>query len=61
MHNDDLLTRSFEFVEIYDLGDIEVYRMVLMLDNDFLVTFFAVVGTLDEEAEQWLNEIAVRY
>ncbi|MDH6429050.1 MULTISPECIES: hypothetical protein [unclassified Paenibacillus] len=61
LHNDDLLTRSFEFVEIYDLGDIEVYRMVLMLDNDFLVTFFAVVGTLDEEAEQWLNEIAVRY
>lgn len=56
----DLLTQSFEFVEIYNLGDIEVYRMVLMLDNDFRLAFFAV-GTLDEEAEQWLNEIAIRY
>ena len=61
LHGDDLFTHVFEFVEICELGDIEAYRIVLMLDNDFLVTFFAVVGTLDEEAEQWLHEIAIKY
>jgi hypothetical protein len=61
LHGDDLFTRTFEFVEIFELQDIEAYRMVVMLDNDFLVTFFAIVGTLDGEAEQWLNEIAIRY
>lgn len=39
LHGDNLLSRTFEFVEIFELEDIEAYRMVVMLDNDFLVTF----------------------
>lgn len=54
------LCRAVEFVERLDLGELQAYRFAALLDNDFLVTFFTLAGTHNEEVEQWLIEQAQR-
>lgn len=58
--NDDAPRRAVEFVEKLDLGEVQAYRLAAMLDNDFVVTFFTLAGTHDEEVERWLSEQAHR-
>lgn len=56
----DFIRHAVEFVEKLDLGEVQTYRLAVMLDNDFVVTIFTLAGTHDEEAEQWLSEQAQR-
>ncbi|MEK3688270.1 hypothetical protein [Paenibacillus sp. FSL R10-2736] len=53
-----LLGSMPEYVEVYNLGDIQIYKIVVMHTNDYMVTFFTQVGIHDEEVEQWLKEMA---
>lgn len=52
--------RAVEFVEKLNLGEVQAYRLAVLLDNDFVVTFFTLAGTHNEEVEQWLSEQAQR-
>ncbi|RAV00171.1 hypothetical protein [Paenibacillus sp. YN15] len=54
------LPHAVEFVEKLNLGEVQAYRLAALLDNDFVVTFFTLAGTHDEEAEQWLSQQAQR-
>ena len=58
--NGDDLSRAIEFVETLDLDEVQAYRLAAVLDNDFVVTVFTVVGTHNEEEEEWLKEQARR-
>ena len=58
--SDEFLRRAVEFVEKLELGEVQAYRLAAILDNDSLVTVFTVVGTHNEEKEEWLNEQARR-
>ncbi|WP_218642158.1 hypothetical protein [Paenibacillus odorifer] len=53
-----LLGSMPEYVETLQLGDITVYKIVVMYTNDFIITFFTQKGIHAEEIEQWLNEQA---
>ena len=52
----NLLDTWPEYVEKYDLGQMAVYKIVLMPDNDCVVNIFSEVGQLDREVEHWLEE-----
>ena len=52
----DLLDTWPEYVERYDLGQMAVYKIVLMPDNDCVVNIFSEVGQLDKKVENWLEE-----
>lgn len=52
------LSLAVEFVEKLDLGEVQAYRLAALLDNDFVVTYFTLAGTHNEEVEQWLSEQA---
>ncbi|MMZ66259.1 hypothetical protein D1872_287380 [compost metagenome] len=41
--------RSVEFVEQFCLGEVKAYRLAVMLDNDYLITFFTLAGVHEEE------------
>ena len=47
-----------EYVERYELGQMAVYKIVLMPDNDCVVNIFSEVGQLDPDVENWLEEQA---
>ncbi|MGQ4680711.1 hypothetical protein [Paenibacillus polymyxa] len=47
-----------EYVELYDLGNIQIYKIVVMNTNDYIITLFTQVGIHHKEAEQWLREQA---
>ena len=52
----NLLDTWPEYVERYELGQMAVYKIVLMPDNDCVVNIFSEVGQLDREIERWLEE-----
>ncbi|WDM22286.1 hypothetical protein [Paenibacillus polymyxa] len=56
---DDGLFGSYpEYVELFDLGSIQIYKIAVMNTNDYIITLFTQVGIHHKEAEQWLKEQA---
>ncbi|MCH1642182.1 hypothetical protein MJ257_18960 [Paenibacillus timonensis] len=56
-----LLGSCPEYVETLDLGDCQrAYKIAVLYDNDYLMTFFTQTGAHDEEVEQWLKDQAER-
>lgn len=52
-----LLGSCPEYVELLNVGGgLRAYRVVVLYDNDYLMTFFTQVGAHDEEVEQWLKD-----
>lgn len=50
-----------EYVELLDVGEgLQAYKVAVLYDNDYLMTFFTQTGVHDEEVEQWLKEQAER-
>jgi hypothetical protein len=50
-----------EYVELFNLGNgLQAYKVAVLYDNDYLMTFFTQAGAHDEEVEQWLKEQAER-
>lgn len=50
-----------EYVELLDVGGgLHAYKVVVLYDNDYLMTFFTQTGAHDEEVEQWLKDQAER-
>ncbi|KAF6627795.1 hypothetical protein [Paenibacillus polymyxa] len=47
-----------EYVELYDLGNTQIYKIAVMNTNDYIITLFTQVGIHHKEAEQWLKEQA---
>ncbi|TDF88860.1 hypothetical protein [Paenibacillus piri] len=59
--NGGLLGSFPEYVELLDLGEgLQVYKVAVLYDNDYLMTFFMLAGAHDEEVEQWLRDQAER-
>jgi hypothetical protein len=44
-----------EFVEAVDLGDVAVYRVGVLLDNEVMMIFLSAAGQFDPEVEAWLQ------
>jgi hypothetical protein len=56
-----LLGSCPEYVELLDVGGgLQAYKVAVLYDNDYLMTFFTQAGAHDEEVEQWLKEQAER-
>lgn len=56
-----LLGSCPEYVELLDVGEgLQVYKNVVLNDNDYLMTFFTQARAYDEEVEQWLKDQAER-
>jgi hypothetical protein len=56
-----LLGSCPEYVELLDLGEgLHLYKVAVLYDNEYLMTFFTQAGAHDEEVEQWLKEKAER-
>lgn len=56
-----LLGSCPEYVELLDIsGGHQTYKVVVLYDNDYLMTFFTQAGAHDEEVEQWLKDHAER-
>ena len=54
-----LLASCPEYVELLDVGKgLQAYKVVVLYDNDYLMTFFTLAGAHDEEVEQWLKDQA---
>lgn len=50
-----------EYVELLNMGEgIQAYKIAVLYDNDYLITFFTLLGEHDEEVEQWLRDQAER-
>ncbi|MBY3618859.1 hypothetical protein HGO21_04810 [Acinetobacter sp. CUI P1] len=50
-----------EYVELLNMGEgIQAYKIAVLYDNDYLITFFTLLGAHDEEVEQWLRDQAER-
>jgi hypothetical protein len=50
-----------EYVELLDVSEgLQAYKVVVLYDNDYLITFFTQAGAHDEEVEQWLKDQAER-
>jgi hypothetical protein len=50
-----------EYVELFDVGEgLHVYKVAVLFDNDYLMTFFTQAGAHDKEVEQWLRDQAER-
>jgi hypothetical protein len=47
-----------EYVERIPLKDVDIYRIGVLYNNDYMMLFYSVVNTLDEETEAWLKEQA---
>ena len=55
-----LLGSCPEYVETLDLGYCQkAYKMAVLYDNDYLMTFFTIASAHDEEVEQWLKDQAL--
>ncbi|MNC77316.1 hypothetical protein D3C75_1292380 [compost metagenome] len=56
-----LLGSCPEYVELLDVGEgLQVYKVAVLYDNNYLMTFFKQAGAHDEEVEQWLKDQAER-
>ena len=56
-----LLGSCPEYAELLDIGEgLQEYKIAVMYDNDYLMTFFTQTGAHDEEVEQWLKDQAER-
>lgn len=56
-----LLGSCPEYIELLELGEgLQAYKVAVLYDNDYLMTFFTQSGAHDEEVEQWLREQAER-
>ncbi|MFE0555073.1 hypothetical protein ACFW1P_03925 [Paenibacillus sp. NPDC058910] len=56
-----LLGSCSEYVELLDVGEVlQVYKIAVLYDNDYMMTFFTQDGAHDEEVEQWLKDQAER-
>jgi hypothetical protein len=56
-----LLGSCPEYVELLDIGEgLHAYKIAVLYDNDYLMTFFTQVGAHDEGVEQWLKDQAGR-
>jgi hypothetical protein len=59
--SDGLLSSCPEYVELLDVGEgLQAYKIAVLFDNDYLMTFFTQAGAHDEEVEQWLRNQAER-
>ncbi len=57
--NGGLLGSFPEYVELLDVGEgIQAYKIAVLYDNDYMMTFFTQAGAHDEEVEQWLRDQA---
>ncbi|MEK4459672.1 hypothetical protein [Paenibacillus sp. FSL R10-2748] len=56
--DDGLFGSCPEYVELYDLGNIQIYKIAVMNTNDYIITLFTQVGIHHKEVEQWLKELA---
>ncbi|MGG1616692.1 hypothetical protein ACIFQM_24310 [Paenibacillus sp. NRS-1782] len=56
--DDGLFGSCPEYVELYDLGNTQIYKIAIMNTNDHIITLFTQVGIHHKEAEQWLKEQA---
>ena len=53
-----LLTDTMpEYVEKYALGEVSIYKIALMPDNDCTIHIFSRVGVLNQAVEEWLNNL----
>lgn len=58
--DEGLLGSMPEYVETLSLGDnLQVYKIAVLYDNDYMMFFYSQVGIHDEEVEEWLREQAV--
>ena len=48
------------FLLLRDELEVQAYKVAVLYDNDYLMTFFTQAGARDEEVEQWLKEQAER-
>ncbi len=49
------------YVERFNVGEgLQAYKVAVLYDNDYLMTFFTQAGAHDEEVEQWLKDQAKR-
>ncbi|MHA6481652.1 hypothetical protein ACX1C1_07085 [Paenibacillus sp. strain BS8-2] len=55
-----LLGSCPEYVELVDVFGLQTYKVAVLYDNDYLMTFFTQVGAHGEEVEQWLKDQAER-
>lgn len=56
-----LLSSCPEYVELLDVDrGLQAYKVAVLYDNDYLMTFFTQAGAHDEEVEQWLRDQAER-
>jgi hypothetical protein len=56
-----LLGSNPEYVELLDVGaGLQAYKIAVLYDNNYLMTFFTQAGAHDEEVEQWLKDQAER-
>lgn len=50
-----------EYVELLHVGGgLQAYKVALLYDNNYLMTFFTQAGAHDEEVEQWVRDQAER-
>ncbi|MGG4495458.1 hypothetical protein [Brevibacillus reuszeri] len=55
--NGGLLGSLPEYVELLDIGEgLQAYKIAVLYDNDYMMTFFTQAGAHDEEVEQWLKD-----
>ncbi|GAB7057302.1 MULTISPECIES: hypothetical protein [Paenibacillus] len=47
---------GIEYVEKIELPELLIYRICIMLDNDWLAHYIVPAGILDEPTERWLIE-----
>lgn len=47
-----------EYVEAISTEGITIYKIAHMCDNDYLMTYFTIVGSHDEDIEEWLYQQA---
>ncbi len=56
--DEGLLGSIPEYVEKYSAGQVDYYKIVILYDNEYIMTFFSQVGIHDDEVEDWLAEHA---
>ncbi|MDB5054114.1 MAG: hypothetical protein JWM44_2164 [Bacilli bacterium] len=55
--NGGLLGNCPEYVELLDIGEgLQAYKIAVLYDNDYMMTFFTQAGAHGEEVEQWLKD-----
>ncbi|RXT08857.1 hypothetical protein [Ammoniphilus sp. CFH 90114] len=48
-----------EYVDLIELDDLVIYRIGFLYDNDRMMLFYSIAGSLNEEIEDWLSEQAM--